>query len=244
MENLHDTTAVVLAGGLGTRLRTVVADRSKVVAEVNGRPFLFYIFDQLADAGIRKVILCTGYLAENVRELLGDTYKTLSLTYSVEDKPLGTGGALRLALPLLDSDPILVMNGDSYCDINLAKFAREHSSGSTKASLALTTVPDISRYGAVSINSDKKVCRFEEKGARTGAGLINAGIYLLAQDIISTMPHGESISLERDIFPGLIQDGFHSFTCSGRFIDIGVPADYISAAAFFDTKNNHCEGTP
>lgn len=244
MVNLHDTTAVVLAGGLGTRLRTVVADRSKVVAEVNGRPFLYYIFDQLANAGIRKVILCTGYLAENVRELLGDTYKTLSLSYSAEDKPLGTGGALRLALPLLGSDPVLVMNGDSYCDINLAEFASEHSSNLSKSSLALTTVPDISRYGAVTINADKKVCRFEEKGARTGAGLINAGIYLLSQEIISTLPSGVSISLERDVFPELIRDGFHSFTCSGRFIDIGVPADYISAAAFFSTKNNHCEGTP
>lgn len=244
MTPLHATTAVVLAGGLGTRLRTVVSDRSKVVAEVNGRPFLHFIFDQLVAAGVQKAVLCTGYLADNVRELLGEQYKSLALCYSVEAEPLGTGGAIRLALPLIQSDPVLIMNGDSYCDIDLMMFAQQHFTSQADASLALTTVSDISRYGAVDVTTNKIVHKFEEKGQRSGSGLINAGIYLLAKQTIAAIPPGTPVSLEREVFPELIKCGFHSFTTDGQFIDIGVPEDYCAAADFFNNKTNLSKGAP
>ena len=140
MTGLEETTAVILAGGLGTRLREVVADRPKVLAEVNGRPFLACLLDRLVDAGILKVVLCTGYMAELVRETCGNSYRGTELLYSREESPLGTGGALRLALPLIDSDPVLVMNGDSFCDADLVLFARQHLSAAAQASLILVQV--------------------------------------------------------------------------------------------------------
>jgi NDP-sugar pyrophosphorylase family protein len=207
-----------------------------VVAEVNGRPFLHFLFDQLVAAGIGHVVLCTGYLAGNVHELIGENYKSIKFAYSVETEPLGTGGALRLALPYLTSDPVLVMNGDSYCDVDLEQFAGEHIKSQAVGSLALATVNDIGRYGAVDITSNGLVTSFEEKGVRQGKGLINAGVYLLAKDIVAAIPTGRPISLERDVFPGLIGNGLCGFAYPGRFIDIGVPDDYRAAAEFFNNN--------
>ena len=118
---------MILAGGFGTRLRSVVSDRPKVLAEVGGRPFLEYLLDQLVAEDVKSVVLCTGYLGEQVQRRLGTHYRTLALQYSREPQPLGTGGALRLALPMLDTDPVLVMNGDSYCDTRLDAFANWHA---------------------------------------------------------------------------------------------------------------------
>lgn len=233
MSGLRDITAVVLAGGLGTRLRPVVADRPKVLAEVNGRPFLDYLLDQLTAAGIRRIVLCTGYMAETVRSLLGTRYGDAELEYSVESELLGTGGALRLALPLLASDPVLVLNGDSYCDVDLRAFAATHDRRGAVASLALAEVTDIRRYGAVDVAADGTITAFEEKGSRSGLGLINAGVYLLELSTIASIAAHEMVSLERDIFPGLIGNGLYGDTRTGRFIDIGVPDDYHAAATFF-----------
>lgn len=230
---MQDITAVVLAGGLGTRLRPVVADRPKVLAEVNGRPFLHYLLDQLTMAGIRRIVFSTGYMAETVSTLLGSRYGSAGLVYSVEDEPRGTGGALRLALPLLASDPVLVLNGDSYCDVDLPAFAATHGRRGAVASLALAEVADISRYGAVDVAADGAVTAFEEKGSRSGRGLINAGVYLLELSTIASIAANEMVSLERDIFPVLIGNGLFGDSRTGRFIDIGVPGDYLAAAMFF-----------
>ena len=232
MTGLEETTAVILAGGLGTRLREVVADRPKVLAEVNGRPFLASLLDRLVDAGIGNVILCTGYMAELVRETLGDGYRGIELLYSRENTPLGTGGALRRALPLIASDPVLVLNGDSYCDADLGLFTRQHLSASAQASLMLVQVEDVARYGAVDIDGTGCVVSFREKGSRNGAGLINAGIYLLARHVIVSIPAKRAVSLEREVFPRLIGTGLFGFPQTTRFIDIGIPSDYHAASAF------------
>lgn len=242
MSGLKEITAVILAGGLGTRLRSVVADRPKVMAEVNGRPFLCFLLDQLTMAGIRRVVLCTGYLADTVSSLLGSRYNQAELLYSVETEPLGTGGALRLALPLLKSDPLLVLNGDSYCALDLPQFAAAHHSAGAVASLALARVADISRYGAVTVETNGAISRFEEKGAGRGEGLINAGIYLLPAAAIAAIPAGTMVSLERDIFPGLIGNGLFGFAQTGRFIDIGIPDDYRAATTFFNDYPTLAEG--
>lgn len=232
MTGLEETTALILAGGLGTRLREVVADRPKVLAEVNGRPFLSCLLDRLVDAGIKKVVLCTGYMAELIRETFGNCYRGIGLLYSEEETLLGTGGALRLALPLIASDPVLVMNGDSYCDADLGLFARQHLSGKAQASLILVQVEDVARYGAVDIDETGRVVSFREKGSQSGAGLINAGIYLLARNIIAAIPTKRMVSLEREVFPQLIGRGLYGFPQTTRFIDIGIPSDYHAASAF------------
>lgn len=233
MTPLSGTTSILFAGGLGTRLRSVVADRPKVLAEVNGRPFLTYLLDQLATAGIRRAVLCTGYKSNMVRVALGASYRGIELIYSEEEEPMGTGGALRLALPLLGDERVLVMNGDSFCDADLVSFAHRHQSVSARCSLVLARVADVGRYGAVQLAPDGVITIFEEKGAHEGEGLINAGIYLLDTDLIAEVPAQVVYSLERELFPQLTGSGLYGFEEGGRFIDIGIPNDYYAASAFF-----------
>jgi D-glycero-alpha-D-manno-heptose 1-phosphate guanylyltransferase len=201
------------------------------MAEVNGRPFLACLLDRLADAGIKRVVLCTGYMAELIHETFGESYHNMSLFYSQEDTPLGTAGALRKALPLITSDPALVMNGDSFCDANLEQFIRWHDAATAFASFVTVQVEDVSRYGTVNTNSENRVVRFSEKGNNHGIGMINAGIYLISKDIITSIPPERAVSLEQDIFPSLIGNGLTAFPCHGRFIDIGIPADYYAASS-------------
>ncbi len=242
MDDISNMTVAILAGGLGTRLREVVADRPKVLAEINGRPFLTYLLDRLVDAGVRRVVLCIGYLAELVTSTLGDRYQNIDLLYSEEFTPLGTGGALRLALPLFNSDPVLIMNGDSFCDVDLSQFKEQHCNSGAKASLILAHVADVSRYGSVITTSDNAVTHFVEKGDRHGKGLINAGIYLLAKSIIHAIPPGQVVSLERDVFPHLIGHGLHGFFQKVRFLDIGIPEDLKAASLFIQgmEQYGHC----
>ncbi|OFX07416.1 MAG: hypothetical protein A2516_02580 [Alphaproteobacteria bacterium RIFOXYD12_FULL_60_8] len=226
-------SAMILAGGLGTRLRPAVADRPKVMALVNGRPFLSYLLDQLVDAGVRDVVLCVGYLGDAVLEAFQDSYRGSKIRYSREDVPLGTGGALRHALKVVSGDAFLIMNGDSYCDLDLRAFVECHRDARAAASIALTRVDDVRRYGSVTVDPHMRVLDFEEKGVRSGAGLINAGIYLLDKGVLAAIPEGKPVSLEREVFPRLIGGGINGFHVSGRFIDIGTPESYRCAAEFF-----------
>lgn len=233
MTDLSGISAAILAGGMGTRLRAVVADRPKVMAEVNNRPFITYLLDQLADAGVANVVLCTGYMAELVSTVLGHSYRGMQLHYSAEAAPLGTGGAIRLAMPLFSFFPVLVLNGDSYFDLDLISFANQHINSGSKGSLALATVQDVRRYGAVDIAADNVIISFEEKGSRQGSGMINAGIYLLEQAAVEAITPDIAVSLERELFPALIGRGLYGFAQSGKFLDVGVPSDYQAAPAFF-----------
>ncbi|MBT6229204.1 MAG: NTP transferase domain-containing protein, partial [Candidatus Scalindua sp.] len=149
MKDMSPITAVILAGGLGKRLRGVVSDRPKVLAEVNGRPFLTYLLDQLAEAGINSVILCTGYMADSISKEIGNLYNGVKITYSRENKPLGTGGALRLAVSNLNLKYVLVMNGDSYIGIDFKDFIEWHVKRGCSASIVLVTADDAGRYGSV-----------------------------------------------------------------------------------------------
>jgi NDP-sugar pyrophosphorylase family protein len=228
-----DATAAILAGGLGTRLRSVVADRPKVLAPVGGRPFLSYLLDQLAAAAIRKVVLLTGHGAGQVRDAIGDTHGGLRLVYSAEPAPLGTGGALRHALPHLSAPAVLLLNGDSYCDVNLEEFARFHQAESAGVGLVLVRVPDASRFGRVRLGRTGRVLRFEEKAATRGRGWINAGVYLLDRSLVAEVPPGP-LSLERDLLPGWVaRRRVRGFRSDGRFLDIGTPQSYALAEQFF-----------
>ena len=230
---LSQVTAAILVGGLGTRLRAVVSDCPKILAEVRGKPFLSYLLDQLNRHGVQKAVLCAGYQGDRVKAACGDAYGSLRLFYSQESEPLGTAGALRLALPQLDSDPVLVMNGDSYCDADLDDFFAWHAGCGAEASLILTEVEDTGRYGRVSVAEDGSVMRFEEKKAGAGPGWINAGVYLLGCPILASVPEGGSVSLERDIFPAWIGRGLVACRKRVRFLDIGTPESYGMAERFF-----------
>jgi len=236
MHDLANVTTVILAGGLGTRLRSVVAHRPKVLAEVQGRPFLAYLLDQVVGAGVRYAVVCTGYLGAQVRAMFGDAYDSLDLAYCQEPEPLGTAGALRLALPLFKSDPVLVMNGDSFCEVDLTALWVWHGAQAATATLLLATVPDTRRYGCVQVDEDGLVLRFDEKAQGSGPGWINAGVYLLSQRLVRAIAEREMVSLERQVFPAWIGRGLYGYRNQGRFLDIGTPEAYAVAQRFFASE--------
>jgi NDP-sugar pyrophosphorylase family protein len=195
------------------------------MAPVAGVPFLDLLLQTLRAEGIQEVILGTGYMAEQIERHFGNGQGLdLSIRYSHENEPLGTGGALKLAEKLL-SDPVLVLNGDSYVEWRLGSLRRLFDEKNAGLVMVLQAVPDVSRYGSVTIDSDGRVIEFVEKGTRTGAGLINAGVYLLEKKIVSGLPAGSAVSLEKDVFPKLLSGKLYGFVSDGLFIDIGIPAD-------------------
>src|SRR5947207_134646 len=198
---LSNVSVAVLAGGLGTRLRPVVADRPKVLAQIRSQPFLTYLLDQIAAAGCRSVVLCTGYLGEQIESTFGKNYGPIRLIYSREHKPLGTAGALKLAITRFESDPVLVMNGDSFCAIDIKAYWNWHCQCQTTASMALTRVAHSERFGRVKLDAEARVIEFVEKQHGLGAAWINAGMYFLSQEVLRSIPDGVNVSLEREVFP-------------------------------------------
>jgi NDP-sugar pyrophosphorylase family protein len=223
----------ILCGGLGTRLRSAVADRPKALAEVAGRPFLAWLLDLLDSHGFQRVVLCTGYRAEQIEAEFGANYKGLHLQYSREPSLVGTGGALRHALPLFRSPSVLVVNGDSYCHADLASFWRGHVAAHAVASMVLTHVEDSRRFGSVQLNDEGNAAVFQEKAASSGPGWINAGIYLVSRALLQAIPPDAVCSLEREIFPLWIKPGLRGVKSDGPFVDIGTPESYASANRLF-----------
>ena len=233
-DSLTHVTAAILAGGTGSRLRPVLGDRPKALAPVLDRPYLTYLLDRLADVSVRKVVLLTGYLADQVRRAVGESYRGMCLVHAVEPTPLGTGGALRQILPHLPCGRVLVMNGDSWCDVNLVDFHESHRRRAARFSLVLSRCTDSARYGQAQVAADGRVLRFAEKG-ETGGGWINAGIYLMERGLIEEIPAHGPVSLEHDLLPMWIERGecVHGYFNTGRFIDIGTPESYAKATSFF-----------
>ena len=222
-------SAFVLCGGLGTRLRPVLADRPKSMALISGTPFLQLLLDRLKSQGVSDVILGTGYMAEKIERYFGSGNKfAMRIRYSRENEPLGTGGALKLAEPLI-SDPVLVLNGDSYLEWKLVPLLELFTAKDADLVIVLQAVADVARYGSVALNQDGRVTEFIEKGTRAGPGLINAGVYLLRKQIVRDLPAGSAISLEREVFPRLLDRGVYGLVCTGLFIDIGIPDDFNRA---------------
>jgi NDP-sugar pyrophosphorylase family protein len=236
VDSLAEIPVAILAGGLGTRLRSSIGERPKVVAEVNGRPFLSYLLDQVARFGFRDVVLCVGWQADAVEAAIGARHGPLRLRYSREPSPLGTGGALRLALPLLEASAAMVMNGDSYCDADLAAAWAWHRERRSSATLMLVEMADTSRYGHVEVDPKGSICRFMEKQEGSTPGWINAGIYLLERARIESIAAGRALSFERDVLPAWVGAGLMGYRAEARFIDIGTPQSYSAASRFFEAE--------
>jgi NDP-sugar pyrophosphorylase family protein len=174
-------------------------------------------------------------MGDMVRETFGEAYGKMRLSYSPEPSPLGTGGAVRLALSLIDSDPALVMNGDSFFDADLEACYRSHvAAEDVETTMLVCNVSDTARYGRIQMADDRRVLHFDEKGALSGPGWINAGIYFLGRRMVAAIPSSRMISLERDIFPAWIGRGLYACPDEGRFLDIGTPESYREAQSFFD----------
>ena len=225
---------VILCGGLGTRLQSVVADRPKSLARLRERPFLEWQLLSLQAMGFRNVVLCIGYMGEAIQEYAGDeVFNSLCIQYVEEAEPRGTGGALRGALPLLHTDSVVVLNGDSWCHLDFAQLLHWSRTKQSKATIALTHVPDTARYGRVEFNDHEEIVRFEEKGGSSAPGWINAGMYVLSKEFISGITEQSPISLERDIFPKWVGSGLYGYPEGQAFFDIGTPDSYAQAEINF-----------
>jgi len=232
-DRLDHIPALILVGGRGTRLRFVLPDSQKVVAPVAGKPFLFRLLDQLVNAQVKQVVLCTGYQAEQVEALVGDRYQSLHVVYSSEPAPLGTAGALRQALSLVDSHTVLALNGDSFCEVDLAAMWESHKRRRANATLAVIEIPETRASGRVTFDEDAVITSFVEKSSAPSAGWINAGIYLLERQVLESIPTGRAVSIEREIFPAWIGRGLYAYRTAGKFLDIGTPEAYTSAQQAF-----------
>ena len=223
--------AIILAGGRGTRLQSVVSDVPKPMAPVNGRPFLDYQLALLARSGlVRKAVLALGYQADKVIDHYRLAGAPLPLDFVVEEEALGTGGALRFALAATDSDRVLALNGDSLFRWDLSALLDTHLALGAAATLAVVGVPDTSRYGAVDV-SDGLVRAFVEKTETSGPGLINAGLNMFERSVLEAIPEGRFLSVEQEVFPQLASVGrLGAAVFSSDFIDIGLPETYAAAA--------------
>ncbi|MDC0235157.1 nucleotidyltransferase family protein [Candidatus Marinimicrobia bacterium] len=226
---------VILVGGLGTRLQPVLKDKSKCLAPINGIPFIDILLDSCIKQGLRRFIICIGYLKEQVIEHLSNR-NDCELVFSEEDTPLGTGGALKNAEPHIKSDPVFVMNGDSYCEIEYLKFLNYFYDTASTFSIVLSEQREASRYGNIMVDESQKIVSFSEKIISNHNKLINAGIYLLKKSILSYIPAGKPISLEHDIFPKMVRNTIgYGFPSRGVFFDIGTPESYKKRHNYFDT---------
>jgi D-glycero-alpha-D-manno-heptose 1-phosphate guanylyltransferase len=224
--------AIVLAGGLGTRLRGVVDDVPKPMAPVLGRPFLAYVLDQLVDSGFDAVVLAAGYRHEAIRSYFGEEYRGLALAWSVETKPLGTGGAIRLACDQTHSSDVFVLNGDTYLELDYRAMLKAHVLAGAQLSLAVCQVPDVARYGALEV-SEGIVRGFREKG-QSGRGWINGGTYVLGPKLRDRLPTRGAFSFEQELLAPEVQSIRPlAFPTTGLFIDIGIPEDYARAQEIF-----------
>lgn len=223
-------TAVVLAGGFGTRLAAVVSDVPKPMAPVAGRPFLEHLLLNLARQGLRRVVLATGHKREIIRAHFGAAWQGLSLGYAEETTPLGTGGALAAAFASQGIDEAIVLNGDTWCDAELAPLCETHAGSRSLTTLTLVEVPDGSRYGQVKVG-EGWVTGFAEKGASAGPVLINAGLYVVRRAALDACAETPPFSFEEKVLQARAAERvFRAHVAAGaRFIDIGVPEDYRRA---------------
>jgi mannose-1-phosphate guanylyltransferase len=223
--------ALVLAGGEGTRLRPLTATLPKPVIPLAGRPFISYMIDWLGSHGVDEVILACGFMADALREALGEGEPGgPRLRYLTEPEPLGTAGAIRFAADLLE-ERFLALNGDVLADLDLTALVREHESRRARATLGLHPVKDTSAYGLVRTGPGGEVTKFTEKPDEgvAVAGEINAGTYVLERSVLDLIEPAREVSIERDVFPRLVGEGLFGVRLQGYWIDIGTPERYLEA---------------
>ena len=235
MNHAGTTDVAVLTGGLGTRLRSEIGQTQKTMAAIGDRPFLFFMLKQLAHQGFRRVVLCTGYQAQAVEDYFRQEPLGLDLVFSREDAPLGTGGAVKKAADLIQSDPFLLLNGDSLCDMDYGSLLDFHTLKRALATLTVSAIEPRTDVGSVIMDSSGAIVGFQEKSSAS-LGLpaghrvyVNAGVYCFSRDVFSLMPPLDIFSLEKDFFPSLVTGKVHGFVIEKGFVDIGTPQRYAEA---------------
>ena len=227
--------AIILAGGLGTRLKSIVKTIPKSMILINSKPMLQYIIEKLYKENFDRIIISVGYLSKQILEYFGNNFQGMKIDYSIEDRPLGTGGALILASKLTTSPHFLVLNGDSFIDFDYNDIYKKWAKN--KQVLIISTyMDDTSRYGAI-VYQDEKVISFGEKNS-SGPGFINAGVYMISKEILKNYSNLKVFSLEKDFLNvEVTNDSVYCYPTKCNFIDIGVPEDLEKASNFFRSLN-------
>jgi D-glycero-alpha-D-manno-heptose 1-phosphate guanylyltransferase len=231
----EDIKAVLLVGGLGTRLRSIVPSTPKPLASVGDKSFLELLVRQLHYQRIRRLVMCTGYLGDQIKKEFGDGQsRDVTIEYSRELCPQGTAGAVKLAEShLQDVSEFLVMNGDSFLEIDFHRLIRFHREHGGLVSMAVLQVSNAARFGTVQMDADGRVIGFLEKTGQETSGIVNAGVYVFDRTVLEHIPEGPT-SLERDVFPRVLHRGVYALEQHGMFIDIGTPEDYARAQQLRD----------
>jgi len=227
-----NVSVIVLSGGFGTRLRSALADQPKCLAPVCGRAFIDYLLESVAAAGFEHVVLATGYLAGEVQQHCKEGQDWgLKISYSREEEPLGTAGAMRLAEPICRGDIVIVMNGDSHVSVSFEKLLSYHARHQGAATMVLAEVQDRRRFGTVEFERGGRVIRFEEKGGH-GAGWVNAGVYALDREVLNSVPEG-NVSFEHVTLPSLLSShDLYALPVESELVDIGTPDSLASAQSY------------
>lgn len=220
--------AIILAGGLGKRLKSVVTDVPKPMAPVAGRPFLAILLEHLSKQGFTSAILSVGYKYEIIVAEFGEHFQGIKIRYAIEEEPLGTGGAIKIAMKLATEQQVFVLNGDTFVDVDYREMLDSHLACGSKLTVSTINVDDSNRYGSLLVHG-QTITGFLEKGV-VGPGLINAGVYIMASDLFDGMILPKVFSFEQEILMGKVGELHpHAFWTVGRFIDIGIPQDYERA---------------
>jgi NDP-sugar pyrophosphorylase family protein len=230
---LGQIDAVILCGGLGSRLAGVVGDCPKPMAQIGRRPLLDILIDYFSSFGFRRFVLCTGHRSQVIREHYSRGSDSLEFVISDESSALGTAGALKNAEACVRSDPFLVTNGDSFCPADLAEFYDFHSAKRAVMSMAVVESPSRNDAGLVAIDDCQRIVGFEERGSHHHGSYVNAGVYLFRREILSLIPSNTKYSLEYDLFPKLVNSASFAYICREPLIDIGTPERYAWAKDFF-----------
>lgn len=226
------TTAIILAGGMGTRLRSAVPDLPKPMAPVSGRPFLEYLLDYWIGQGVNRFVVSVGYMKEVIMDHFGSSYRATQLTYAVEEEPLGTGGGLLLAAHGL-SEPFLVLNGDTFFEVELDALLNFHAKHASEWTFSLFRANEVGRYMGMEVNADGEIVSLKS-GMGEPRRLANGGVYLINPSVLAKtkLDQGQKLSLEDDLLPVFMTQGgkLYGLEFPGSFIDIGLPDDYFRAA--------------
>lgn len=228
--------AIVLAGGLGTRLQSVLPDLPKPMAPIGGQPFLAFVLRQLSEGGIQKAILSVGHKHESILTHFGHRFGPLVLDYSIESEPLGTGGAVVLALDRVEEEHVWIVNGDTFFDVDFGRLYDHHVKAGADLSMALKPMKQFDRYGCVTVDRSGRILGFTEKQYRED-GLINGGIYAMRTSALAQADFPEKFSFEKDFLEKNVSSLYlQGIPFEGYFIDIGIPGDYQKASVEMERR--------
>ena len=235
---MKECELIILAGGLGKRLKSITKDLvPKPMVEIKGKPFLEYVLNSVSKYGLSKIILSVGHKYEIIQDYFGSSFGDIPLYYSIEDAPLGTGGAIKKALEVVDSDYAFILNGDTYFDIDLNEILWQHIESTADMSIALKEMKNFDRYGCVELTNGK-ITGFKEKQFYF-KGFINGGVYVVNRGIMRSFPTKTKFSFENDFLEKEVSAIFiHPYISKGYFIDIGIPEDFKRAMGHFSKKVN------